>query len=273
MLTGAEYPQAAFAKAWVQLAYGAHHDAITGSESDQVYLDLLTGWRDAWELGCAARDNSLQLLSDAVAGARDSVVVWNPVTQRRSDIVTARLDPPLGAGRAGAGLGRHRGVRARRTRREFGDLAGAGRAVAGLARLSAGPRPQSRRGGNRPPGTEIANEHYRLTVDPKRGGAVASLMHLSGDGGRQLIADGRVGNELAVYEEYPSHPTQGEGPWHLLPKGPVVCSSESPATTQAYHGPLGQRLVVRGAIGTVAALHPDPDAVARSGPGGLPHHD
>ncbi|WP_142284511.1 hypothetical protein, partial [Mycobacterium tuberculosis] len=56
LLTGAEYPQAALAKAWVQLAYGAHHDAITGSESDQVYLDLLTGWRDAWELGRAARD-------------------------------------------------------------------------------------------------------------------------------------------------------------------------------------------------------------------------
>ncbi len=67
--------------------------------------------------------------------------------------------------------------------------------------------------------------------------------------GRQLIADGRVGNELALYEEYPSHPTQGEGPWHLLPKGPVVCSSESPARVRAYRGPLGQRLVVHGRIG------------------------
>ena len=51
LLAGARYPEAALAKAWVQLAWGAHHDAITGSESDQVYLDLLTGWRDAWELG------------------------------------------------------------------------------------------------------------------------------------------------------------------------------------------------------------------------------
>ena len=68
LLAGADYPQAALAKAWVQLAYGAHHDAITGSESDQVYLDLLTGWRDAWELGRAARDNSLALLSSAVDG-------------------------------------------------------------------------------------------------------------------------------------------------------------------------------------------------------------
>ena len=31
----------------------------------------------------------------------------------------------------------------------------------------------------------------------------------------------------------------------------MVCSSESPRRVQAYHGPLGQRLVVRGAIGTL----------------------
>ena len=45
------------------------------------------------------------------------------------------------------------------------------------------------------------------------------------DDGRELIADGKVGNELAVYDEYPAHPQAGEGPWHLLPKGPVVVSS------------------------------------------------
>ena len=80
LMAGADYPQAALAKAWVQLAYGAHHDAITGSESDQVYLDLLTGWRDAWELGRAARDNSLALLSSA--GRRLTSIVWNPLSAR-----------------------------------------------------------------------------------------------------------------------------------------------------------------------------------------------
>ena len=58
-------------------------------------------------------------------------------------------------------------------------------------------------------GTEIGNTHYRLRVDPGRGGAVDSLRHQ----GRELITDGRVGNELALYEEYPSHPQAGEGPW------------------------------------------------------------
>ena len=70
--------------------------------------------------------------------------------------------------------------------------------------------------------------------------------------GRELIADGGVGNELAVYDEYPAHPEAGEGPWHLLPKGPVVASSAgAAASVQAYRGPLGERLVIRGRIGDV----------------------
>ncbi|WP_322857911.1 NEW3 domain-containing protein [Mycobacterium shigaense] len=243
---GADYPQAALAKAWVQLAYGAHHDAITGSESDQVYLDLLTGWRDAWELGRAVRDNSLALLSGVVADSPESVVVWNPLTHRRTDVVTARLDPPRPDGvrvldADGAELPAH--------------LEHGGHSVSWLAagvpslgwrvyRLA--PAAQSS-GWIETPGSAIANEHYRLAVDAARGGGVLSLTQ----DGRELIAPGRVGNELAVYEEYPSHPTESEGPWHLLPKGPVVCSSESPAQVRAYHGPLGQRLVVHGRIGAM----------------------
>jgi alpha-mannosidase len=253
LLTGAEYPQAALAKAWVQLAYGAHHDAITGSESDQVYLDLLTGWRDAWELGRAARDGSLALLS-GLSGALDvpdiperSVVVWNPLAHRRTDIVTARLDPPLGAGVRvvdpdGAELPAHVEHDGRSVTWLARDVPSLGWRAYRLMLTDEGAKPT---GWQPVSGSEIANEHYRLELDPARGGGVVSLVQ----DGRQLIADGRVGNELALYEEYPSHPTQGEGPWHLLPKGPVVCSSESPARVRAYRGPLGQRLVVHGRIG------------------------
>ena len=167
LLGGADYPQAALAKAWVQLAYGAHHDAITGSESDQVYLDLLTGWRDAWELGRAARDNSLALLSSAVDG---EVVVWNTLTHNRTDVVTARFETPVGArvqvlDRDGAALPavvEHGGT--------IGELAGARRAVAGLAGLPAGCQQTPTSGWKSLAGKEIANEHYRLVVDSARGG-------------------------------------------------------------------------------------------------------
>lgn len=243
LLGGATYPQAALAKAWVQLAYGAHHDAITGSESDQVYLDLLTGWRDAWDLGTMARDNALKLLSSAVDAP---VVVWNPLAHKRTDVVTARLSRPLGSGvrvfdHDGAELPAH--------------VEHGGRSVSWLARDVPSVGWQSYRvaaaeaveAWEPVDGNDIANEYYRLTVDPARGGGVSSLIELD----RELIAHGKVGNELAVYEEYPAHPEAGEGPWHLLPKGPVIRSSSSWASVQAYRGPLGERLVIRGSIGDV----------------------
>jgi alpha-mannosidase len=245
LLGGATYPQAALAKAWVQLAYGAHHDAITGSESDQVYLDLLTGWRDAWELGRTARNNALKLLSSAVDS---SVVVWNALAHKRTDVVNARPSRPIGTGvrvfdSDGAELPTH--------------VEHGGRSVSWLARDVPSLGWQSYRfvsgdaaeGWEPLDGNEIGNDHYRLRVDSKRGGGVSSLLEIAS--GRELIADGKVGNELAVYEEYPAHPQAGEGPWHLLPKGPVVCSSTGTASVQAFRGPLGERVVVRGRIGDV----------------------
>ena len=62
-LGGAPYPAESLDKAWRQLAYGAHHDAITGTESDQVYLDLLAGWREAWQRGDAARRDAIAFLA------------------------------------------------------------------------------------------------------------------------------------------------------------------------------------------------------------------
>lgn len=278
LLTGAAYPQAALARAWVQLAYGAHHDAITGSESDQVYLDLLTSWRDAWELGRAARDNSLALLSSIVetepatawpAEHSTTVVVWNPLAQQRTDVVTARLPVPLNGtvrvfdagGEQLAALVEHGGTSVSWLACDVPSL---GWRTFHLVRAPAedpdGTENTEDVRADLPPvwlsaaGVEIANDHYRLRVDPARGGAVASLVELARPagrpGGRELIAKGRVGNELAVYEEYPQHPTFGEGPWHLVPSGPVVGSASTPAeSVRAYRSPLGQRLVVRGRIG------------------------
>lgn len=240
LLTGADYPQAALAKAWVQLAYGAHHDAITGSESDQVYLDLLTNWREAWELGTAARDNALAQLSSAVDG---SVVVWNSLAHSRTDVVTVHLTHPLGAGvtvydadgAEVAALVEHDGRSVSWLARDVPPLGWRS------YRLGASDAP----GGWEPlPDSRIKNEYYTLRVDPARGGGVVSLVEAAS--GRELIADGRVGNELAVYDEYPAHPQAGEGPWHLLPQGPVICSADVPAEVRAYRSPLGQRLVISG---------------------------
>jgi alpha-mannosidase len=112
-LAGAAYPAESLDKAWRQLAYGAHHDAITGTESDQVYLDLLAGWREAWQRGDAARRDAIAFLTgtdasgaadgapagsapaDSAAGAL-AVTVVNGLARSRDGMatVTVRLDAP-----------------------------------------------------------------------------------------------------------------------------------------------------------------------------------
>ncbi|MEU2630200.1 glycoside hydrolase, partial [Kitasatospora sp. NPDC007106] len=90
------YPEAALDKVWRHLAYGAHHDAITGSESDQVYLDLLGGWREAHDLAAAVRDASLEALTGGIGTGDDrSVVVVNSLSFRRSGVVSLRLPDGL----------------------------------------------------------------------------------------------------------------------------------------------------------------------------------
>ena len=102
-LTGAEYPAASLDKAWRQLVFGAHHDAITGTESDQVYLDLLGGWREAFERGDAARREAathLASLADTRPPAhvpRDDgrfsrpVAVFSTVSWPRTGLATITL--------------------------------------------------------------------------------------------------------------------------------------------------------------------------------------
>ncbi|ORA81041.1 alpha-mannosidase [Mycolicibacter kumamotonensis] len=250
-LTGAPYPEAALAKAWAQLCYGSHHDAITGSEADQVYLDLLTGWRDAWQLGTDVRDNALALLSGLVRTAADghSAVVWNPAAHDRTDVVTVHLATPLSAGvrvidadgTELAGHVEHDGSTVSWLAR---DLPSLGWRAYRLVRADSPQRWQPI------PGTRIGNEHHRLTADPDRGGGIASWRCA----GREMIIEGGLGNQLAVYDEYPKHPQSGEGPWHLVPSGNLFTSAVArDVTVQAYRGPLGERLVVSGRIRNVLA--------------------
>src|ERR1700722_11272166 len=101
-LRGAAYPAEALDKAWRQLAYGAHHDAITGTESDEVYLDLLAGWREAWQRGDAARRDAVAFLTGTDAEASGSgetvlaVTGGNRLARERDGMatVTVRLAAP-----------------------------------------------------------------------------------------------------------------------------------------------------------------------------------
>ncbi|WP_066369994.1 glycoside hydrolase family 38 C-terminal domain-containing protein [Herbidospora mongoliensis] len=243
----ADYPFALMDKAWRQLVYGAHHDAITGSESDQVYLDLLTGWREAYTIGSETLDGALRTLGAGLSG----VVVWNPSSWPRTDVVRVRLSPPPGwRGIAEAALVENAVLDDDGFITEA-DVTFLAEDVPPLGHRTFSFTPGGAPGGNAgwlpAGGTTIAGSGHAITADPDRGGAVTSWRV----DGRELLQPGQVGNELVVHDEYPAHPKFHEGPWHLVPKGTKEGSSAHPAEVVAERSALGERLVVRGAFGSV----------------------
>jgi alpha-mannosidase len=265
-LAGAPFPHAALDKAWRLLAYGAHHDGITGVESDQVYLDLLGSWREAWDLGSGARRAAVTYLSSVsglsglpggTAQAGLPVRVFNGLARSREQMATVTVPVPEDgtrwvelrdeAGQPVPALAE--GAR----RREDGSLAEVtltflARDVPGLGHRTyrvvaaeadgvvSGWRPGTGAAGDAP--YAIENGRYVVTADPARGGTVSIA---NKDTGACVLAG--PGNELVIQDEYAQHPQHGEGPWHLSPKGPGTGSLSVPAVVRVERCPAGSRLV------------------------------
>ncbi|WP_225731353.1 MULTISPECIES: glycoside hydrolase family 38 C-terminal domain-containing protein [unclassified Nocardia] len=241
------YPEAALDKVWRHLAFGAHHDGITGSESDQVYIDLVTGWREAHDLAADVRDTALTALIGRIDTAGDGlpVVVVNTLSFTRTDLV--RITMPPGAFRLVDDTGADVPFVVEADTATFVavDVPGIGWRTWRLL-----PAETSGAGWASVETDTIGNEFFAVRADLARGGGLTSIRELAS--GRELLRDGGLGNELRVYEEYPQHPQFGEGPWHLVPTGRVVSSAERPASSlRVERCAAGQRLVVTGVVGEV----------------------
>jgi alpha-mannosidase len=243
------YPHTAMDKVWRQLAFGAHHDAITGSESDQVYIDLLTGWREAHDLAGEVRENALRALLGQIDTTGDgrAITVTNTLAFPRTDLVRITVEN-------GTRIVDADGTEVptvTETHPANTTLTFVARDVPSLGwrtyRLLPGPT-SPWTATSTTTATTITNEHFAVTVDPARGGALSSIRELST--GRELLRDGQLGNELRIYEEYPAHPEFGEGPWHLVPSGPVTSSGSTAAeSVTVEQSAAGSRIVVTGTLG------------------------
>jgi alpha-mannosidase len=251
-LAGAPYPYASLDKAWRLLAYGAHHDSITGVESDQVYLDLVGSWREAWDRADAAR-------TAAAAYLGSGLTVVNGLARTRDGVARVTVNgtdgaqwlelrdaygmpvPALATGVQREADGTLRSVTLTFVARDVPAL--------GYQRFTVAPAASSVTTAewSAADGTVISNAAYQVAADPALGGTVR-------------IADLRTGtdvlrgpgNELVLQEEYAQHPKHGEGPWHLSPRGAGLGSGAGPADVRSERCPIGSRLVASFALDTLS---------------------
>jgi alpha-mannosidase len=263
-MIGARFPAEAVDKAWRLLCFGAHHDAITGTESDQVYLDLLGGWREAWQLGTGVRDAAIGFLADHAdtRGDGEALVVVNTLSSPRTDVATVTARFPESVATAGVDVRDDRGrevpaVITGASRHPDGTLAevtlsfvaadvqATGYRTYRLAQTATGAP-----GWQPVPGYRAENDAFLVEADPERGGALVRI--LDKRAGRDLLRTGGAGNELVCHDEYPDHPDFREGPWHLVPNGTRRGTSLTHGTVRAEVSPAGQRLITTCQLGDLA---------------------
>ncbi len=249
-LLGARYPHEALDKAWRQLIYGAHHDAITGTESDQVYLDLLTGWREAAERGGEVLEGSITELARHADTSGDGVAVFvlNTLSWARDAVTTVTVSP----GSTGARVVDPDGhpvpaVTDAVVRHPDGSLAELTLTFLATAVPALGYRVyRILDAATVPPGwtvrpgpPTIENDVFAVEADPARGGALRRVHDRRS--GRELLREGGLAAGLMVQDEHAEHPVWGEGPWHLLPKGPGHGPGAADVVVET--SPVGERLV------------------------------
>ena len=217
--------------------FGAHHDAITGTEGDQVYLDLLGGWREAWERGAGARAAAiahLAGLADTASLGADgglAVVVVNSLSFARTAMATIALELPDGwpawleltddSGAAvpflAEGISRTAdgGLSAVTITFRASDVPGVGyrsyvvRPGRGSGSRTGGWQPAD----GAPPVLE--NDALLVEADPARGGTLSRVLNKRS--GTELLAPGGGGNELHAAARASRPPALGRGPVAALP--------------------------------------------------------
>jgi len=217
-LMGAEYPKNAVDRAWRILIYNAHHDAVTGSESDQVYLDLVALWREARDI---ASDLCTKIFQEFTSHAQlekpreANIGFFNSLSWTRSgifefetdllnpgiqyymtDILDTRVPVVKSAGKYFV-----------RTENLYAD----GNLTFCLERSSDKPIAETV-----DHGLTIENDIFKLeikTESPWYGG-ISSLVHK--ETGTEFQSPDLPSNDLVIYPEYPG---MNMAPWLLQPTG------------------------------------------------------
>ena len=241
---GAKHPSAAFSRAWRQILFCAHHDAITGSEGGEVYLHLLSSWRSAWYIGKEIAKKGLTAIADEIGseaprGAKKKLAVFNPHPYAVTSRVSIEIDdPPVTKEYVVVDVKGNElpteceGKLTKDYLRFIPDKL----PPLGWKTYWLKPRPRVKivPADIRKDMATIENGRYRITVDASRGGCLTSIFDKQLN--RELLKPGGLGAEVVVHEEYPGwmrFPGLGEGPaWMISTNGKWHSTADTRANLQ-----------------------------------------
>ncbi|MBA3335054.1 MAG: hypothetical protein H0T08_05520 [Acidobacteria bacterium] len=276
-LHGAKYPDLALDKAWRQIFFGSHHDAITGTPSDSAFLDLVHGYREAFELSKNALNDSLEFIAKQintnsnfkVQGAKlvKPLVVFNPLSWKRSDIVRVKVDfgepnfdydliDDKGSVIKFETIGAENIDKQTSKREKAKEIEFVAEEVPSLGYKTYYFKPNEYRrleyGGGLHSNSKlkiIRNEFYRVTVDTSKGGAISSIYDIQAN--REIInsENKHFANEIAVLKEELTKKNVIYPAWEFWTTGEKKFSTEKPSNIVSH--PLaneGRRIVIEGEL-------------------------
>jgi alpha-mannosidase len=235
-LLGAKYPDLALDKAWRQIFFGSHHDAITGTPSDSAFLDLVLGYREAFELSKGALDDSLRFISkqidtkSKVQSPKSKVVpivVFNPMNWKRRDVVKAKVE------NANTFVKDDKGKLIPHKNLPNGEIEFIASDVPSIGYrtfyLSSESNLKAANRGNQTMPNIVENEFYKITIDATKGGAISSIYDKQAK--REVIdtSRGNYGNEIASLKEELTRKNVIYPAWEMWTTGEKKFSTEKPA--------------------------------------------
>jgi len=222
-LLGASYPQAQFDTAWKHVLFNQFHDILPGSGIAINYVDAERKYEIADRISKDAISDSLQHLAARVNTPSTSILLFNPLSWTRSDIVEVDVQFPAKPGDFGAVgpdgkpmqmevLSSDAATNRARIRLLAEDIPSLGYKLVRLVNVA--PSKRNTRKLLTATSTSLENEFLRVAVDA-RTGCITSLFDkrnktealaaaAPGDGAPALTPDGRpCGNLLQAFVDKP----------------------------------------------------------------------
>ena len=258
-LMGAKYPDKALDKAWRQLLFGQHHDALTGTMCDRAYLDLMAGYREAIELGSELVQNATSYIAESVDTMKNApsstaraIVVFNPSSWTRTDYCAVQIncgERPVQGFALTDSAGQPMPFEVEQVERQGDGTVKSARIIFVADTVpSLGYKTYFLADGTSvsepilAENVAIENEFFAVKVDPQKGGGIVSLVDKATR--KEFIKQGDApGNEIIALDE---DTKRNEPPWEVYTTGGKMFSRSFPATVRAQKGPVTSRLIIEG---------------------------